>query len=97
MTHLRRQPTPPRQSSKIQILSNADQQIISDLQERLAEQKADITSRTNSLQELRGKMELISNRMKGLHPHSPYLLSFSQENTIKPYHCSRSMMKLGEE
>ena len=66
MAQLRRLPTPPRKNSKIQILSNADQQIISDLQERLAERKVDITNRTNSIQELRGKMELISSRMKGM-------------------------------
>ena len=66
MAQLRRVPTPQRKGSKIQILSNADQQIISDLQERLAEQKADITNRTTSIQELRGKMELISSRLKGI-------------------------------
>lgn len=65
MAQLRRVPTPPKKASKIQILSNADQEIISNLQEKLAEQKIDISNRTSSIQELRGKMELISNRMKG--------------------------------
>lgn len=97
---MRRQPTPPKSSAKIQILSNADQQIISNLQEKLAEQKVDITNRTNSLQELRGKMELISSRMKGFIAFLHYFLTkvkyFYQANKIRLKAFSKNMTNPGE-
>ncbi|KAH7816752.1 uncharacterized protein MONOS_8939 [Monocercomonoides exilis] len=61
----RRSATPPFQSTKKQILSQKDQQIIASLQDKLAEQQADIQSRSSSIQDLRKNMELLSSKFRG--------------------------------